>query len=123
MLRDDRYDQADLVRAIAGAAGPQAGKELTAILQEELAYWKAMGPKLKAGWWNADPAEPREALRNRYTILDTDLRVLASLSYQPARDIVTQIRAFWSSLPQLNDKSGLDQIIEECDKVLRDSSR
>ena len=94
-------------------AGPDAGKEMAAILLDERAYWKSVGPTLKTGWWNADPADRRRLLRNRYDLLDTGLRVLAKLSYQPSREVVTPIRDFWSSLPQLNDKSGLNQIIDE----------
>lgn len=116
MLRDDRYEQSDLVRAIADAAGPDAGKEMTAILQDELAYWKTTAPTLKSGWWNADPAERRQLLRNRYDLLDTPLRVLTKLPYQPSRDIVVQVRDFWSSLQQL---SNVSQITEECNQVLK----
>jgi hypothetical protein len=119
MLRDDQYEQTDVVRALSEAAGSDAGKEMTAILVEELPYWKSVGPTLKTGWWNADPADHRKVLRNRYDILDTDLRVLTKLAYPPSRVVVTQFRDFWSSLPQLNDQSGLDQITHECEAVLK----
>lgn len=116
MLRYDRYDQSRLVHAIADAAGSDAGMEMTAILQDELTYWKSVSPTLEVGWGNADPTDRRQVLRNHYDLLDTGLRVLSKLPYQPSRDVVVQIRDFWSSLPQLNE---LNQIVNECDQVLK----
>ena len=36
-----------------------------------------------------------------------------------AADAVTRLRALWQSLPQLDDRSGLNQISETCTSILK----
>jgi hypothetical protein len=38
--------------------------------------------------------------------------------YSGALNTAIQLRDFWRSLPQLDDPSGLNQIAEECDKLI-----
>lgn len=119
MLRDEAVDQSDVVRALAAAAGADAGKELAAILQDELAYWKSVGPSLKPGWWNAGPEDQRKVLQAHYNVLQNSLRALANAPDHPAREVVTQLRELWLSLPQLNDRSGVNAIVEECERAMK----
>ncbi len=119
ILRDERLNQSDVIRALAAAAGPDAAKEFTGMLQDELAYWKSVGPSLKSGWWNADPAYKRSALQTHSNRLQASLCVLATIPDHPARDVVIQVRELWSSLPQLNDKSSVNQVIKACDEALK----
>ena len=116
MLYDNAYYQSDVVHAIATAAGDDAGQEITAILRDELVFWQTESPKLAVGWWNnTEPAERRETLRNRYGLLSQGLRELEERSYPPSQEIVTQIRDFWLSLPQLNENKNIS---ESCEQVL-----
>ena len=53
-------------------------------------------------------------------VVDTHIRRLSQrLGLTRADDPVKQLSDLWKSLPQLNDKGGLDQIIEACDALLR----
>lgn len=91
---------------------------MTALLKEELAFWRKEAPTLEVGWWNGlKPQAKREQYQNRYGILGPALRTVTELHYVPAREVVQELRDLWVSLPQLNDKSGLNQITEECDKA------
>jgi hypothetical protein len=117
MLDDNLHNESELVNALAAAAGTDAGEELVSVICKEFDYWEKTAPSLKHGWWNADPAEQRGALRARYETLDDSLCALAKCPYPPALEVVTRLRGFWSSLPSLND-SGFD-IVYDCDQVLK----
>jgi hypothetical protein len=43
---------------------------------------------------------------------------LEQVGYPGALDTAIRLRDFWRSLPQLNDPSGLDQMTDECDKLI-----
>jgi len=125
MIGNDAYDQHNVVDAIAEASGADAGREITAILEKELAFWKTKGPELAVGWWNdtggllnTESWERLNKLRSRYGILHGGLWALEKQPYPPSRELVTQIRDFWISLPQLDDKSGLNQISQICEQIL-----
>jgi hypothetical protein len=47
------------------------------------------------------------------------VRALDHERYSPATRTAAELRDFWLSLPQLNDPSGLDQMVEECDLLVR----
>ena len=56
----------DAIHALAEAGGAAVGSELTVrVLNQELAFWKKLGPGLKAGWWNG-PWDATEPLWNHY---------------------------------------------------------
>jgi hypothetical protein len=124
MLRDPglhrRHDM--VVRALARAGGPDAGAELAKLLEGELAYWKMTAPGLPAGWWNgaggAVAEETAERLRERYSVTLETIRGLRQARFPEGKTTVTAFRDYWRSLPQLEDKSGLTQMSEECDHVL-----
>jgi hypothetical protein len=120
LLREHGGDTSDLTTAIGRAARDDAGREMTTLLGEELAFWRKEAPALPIGWWNHLQPESRLTLyRSRYGILGPAMTKLSDLHYLPARDVVRDLRDLWLSLPQLNDKSGLDQITEQADKLLR----
>ncbi len=112
----------DIVRSLARAGGPDSGAELTKLLEGELAFWKKIGPGLPAGWWNgangAVPWDNVERLRNRYGRTLETIRGLRQARFAGGKATVTAFRDFWRSLPQLEDKSGLNQMSEECDGLL-----
>ena len=123
MLRDEARSaqHADVVRALAWAGGPAVGHELVALLREDLAFWKATAPQLRPGWWNGTGlgGPDVEQLRNRYGRTLQILYALRELRVAAGRDAVTELRDYWRSLPQLEDQSGLNQMSQECDNVLR----
>jgi len=121
LLADDALStwHDDIIRALAAAGGAQVAPELVAIVEEELAFWTRRAPKLKEGWWNADPADERGALRDHYGKLIAALRALRPLHHAPAREVVAKTRAIWQSHVALNT-IGNRQIVQECDRVLRE---
>ena len=127
MVTNDAYSQHDVMYAIAEASGTDAGQEITAILEKELTFWKEKAPELEVGWWNGagkplnfEEWKRLDKLRERYGILYYGLCILKKHPYPPSRELVTQIRDLWVSLPQLNhNKPERNQIIETCEEVLK----
>jgi hypothetical protein len=120
--KDDRFlvpisFEREIADALAAASGPNRNQELTAIVVEELAYWKKTAPTLKVGWWNELPSadEPRA----HYGRLYSALKNLKGAYKAPPDDPVKQLRDLWASLPQLNDSTGLNQMIQACDEARR----
>ena len=119
MLRDDSYDQYQVAPAIIVAAGDDAGREMTEVLQAEVAFWTKAAPTLPQGWWNSlNPEDQRRAYQNRYSLLLPALASIGELRYQPGRAAVQELHDLWVSCPQYDDKAGLNQITEACDKTL-----
>jgi hypothetical protein len=106
---------AELIKVFAEAGGESVGEELEMRLQEQLRFWQATAPTLPVGWWNQD-ATPHAPLRESYMKTWELVVALEHLHYRPASDTAKQLGDFWRSLPQLNDASGLDQMVKECDK-------
>lgn len=121
MLADESYDQRSVIDTLVKAGGKDSGAEITAILKQELEYWRKLGPSLQIGWWNGTglKSEERTLYQNRYGRLYACLYNLRALKYAEASETVEAVRDFWQSLPQLDDKSGLNQISEECDAILK----
>lgn len=110
-----------IVDAMADAGGSELGQEFTQIVEEELKFWKAEAPSLQKGWWNGkglDWAKIRK-LRDRYSKILHVFYGLRKMKFEGSRNAVQTFRDYWRSLPQLEDKSGLDQMSQACDTVLR----
>jgi hypothetical protein len=112
----------EVIKSLAATGGKKVGSELTEIVGQELKFWRETAPKLKIGWWNKMDDPQVDALRNRYSKVLEAIRQLGSLKFGGSRKVVTQFRDYWRSLPQLEDQSGLDQMSEECDDLLRQLS-
>jgi len=119
MLSDPVFadDGAELVKAFAEAGGESVGEELERRLQEQLTFWQATGPTLSLGWWNQDPT-PHAPLRGRYAQTLELVRALERVHYRPASITAGQLGNLWRSLPQLDDPSGLSQMVTECDQLV-----
>jgi len=106
-----------LVKELARAGGVDAGPSLLRILKRDLHYWCKTGPTLPAGWWNGKDvaAKDRVRLQQRYSRTLAAVRALARVQYREAAATTKQLADFWRSLPQLHDKSGLDQMTEEAE--------
>lgn len=122
MLKDQSLLKihADVIETLATVGGEKVGNELTEIVKQEMSFWKETAPKLSEGWWNEINNPDTESLRNRYSKVLEAIRQLRNLKFGNCKKVVTQFRDFWRSLPQLEDKSGLSQMSEECDKLLQE---
>jgi len=103
------------------------------MLSADLAFWKEFAPSLKNGWWNGEgitatngywkgdkEAEQKlERLGNRYGRTLHILYALQKIRCPECVEPVTKFRDFWRSLSQLEDRSGLTQMSEACDRVLK----
>jgi hypothetical protein len=119
MLRDPKRSKAHsaVVEAMTEIGGPDVGEELTSLLDEELAFWRATGPGLKRGWWNHVAQPETEDLRDRYMKLYAALLGLKKLGHEGSHAAVAELRDFWHLWPQL-DEVGTDPITAACDEIL-----
>ncbi|HEY4816014.1 MAG TPA: hypothetical protein VIH67_01195 [Candidatus Acidoferrum sp.] len=119
MLADPAFagEDGELVKALAEAGGESVGAELDRRLQDQLKFWQATAPTLSVGWWNQD-VTPHAPLRERYAQTLELVRALGHVHYRPALITAEQVGNLWRSLPQLNDASGLNQMVTECNQLV-----
>jgi hypothetical protein len=108
----------DAIKLVGELGGQYEGAALTALLQSELSFWQQTGPRLQPGWWNHLNKPETEFLRFRYGAMIETIRALDFVQYEPCWPVVSALSQFWTSLPQLNDPSGLDQLSEECNELI-----
>jgi hypothetical protein len=96
------YDGAQLIRVFVEAAGKNSGRQLHARLQQDLIYWKTIGPTLTQDWLDqlVEPGLPLFVKFNETALL---IRELDQEHYAPAEQTVVELRDFWISQPQLYD--------------------
>lgn len=121
MLDDPAFfdSSGDLVKVLVEAGGTTVGKDLALHLEKQLAFWRQTGPSLSFGWWNQD-ITPHAPLRQQYSQTYQLLIALEEIHYTPALNTALELRDFWRSLPQLNQRSGLDQMSNEADSLVRE---
>src|SRR5262245_7902488 len=97
LLADDRRlsQHGDFLTVMTRAAGKEARPDLEKMLEQELDYWKKVGPGLDQ-WW------AREPMTRHYCRLITVLREMKRIGYADDRKLVRQLRDYWASLPQLD---------------------
>jgi hypothetical protein len=108
-----------VVKALVRAGGAAEGSDLTARLGRDLEFGRTVGPQLHQGWWNDNPT-PESPLRNRYGQTLELIRGLDGIQFPGALRTAAALRDFWRSLPQLDGPTGLNQMSEECDKLIHD---
>jgi hypothetical protein len=96
------YDGKVMTRAFVEAAGKESGKLLHARLQQDLIYWKAVGPTLTPNWLN-QLDEPGASLFVKFNETELLIRELAQEHYAPAAETAAALRDFWVSQPLLYD--------------------
>jgi len=96
------YDDTVLIRAFVEAAGKDSGKLLHARLQQDLIYWKAVGPTLTPHWLD-QLAEPGASLFVKFDEAELLIRELDQEHYAPAAQTAAELRDFWVSQPLLYD--------------------
>jgi len=112
----------EVIETIAAAGGQSALSDLLSVVDEELKYWKKVGPDLSE-WWSQEP------MTSHYSCLYKALQGLARIDVPPDRlQRIQEIRDYWESLPQLNNIGrgrrndgeyiGKSQIVEAADDVL-----
>ena len=107
-----------MVKALVRAGGTAEGSDLTARLGRDLEFWRA--PQLHQGWWSDDRTPESPLLRNRYGQTLELIRGLDGIQFPGALNTATALRDLWHSLAQLDDPTGLNQMSEECDKLIHD---
>ena len=127
MLKDEKLRPRgeEIVEAMGKAGGAGVGPELMQMLHHETEYWKRIAPALQPEWWNGKGLTgwPEiELLRDRYCKTLSIVRALKGIGYHGDMEAVTDLRDYWSSLPQLNEESRLDDIVTECDALLRSAA-
>ena len=90
------------IRALVEAAGKGSGKLLHARLQQDLIYWKAIGPTLTPNWLD-QLGEPGASLFVKFDETELLIRELDQEHYAPAAQTAAELRDFWVSQPQLYD--------------------
>jgi hypothetical protein len=88
----------ELVKALVAAGGEEVARELNNRLEQDLAFWRSMGPLLQQNWWNQDP-RPDAPLRGRYLQTYQLIIALEQTHYPAARATAVELRDFWRSLP------------------------
>ena len=124
------------VRVLAEAAGKDSGPQLHARLQQDLAYWKAIGPTLTQDWLG-QVFTAGSPLSVKFYDVEAVVQELDRERYAPAAQTVAQFRDFWVSQPQLYDSkwgdhdpthggTGLDglhwtvfQMVKACDDFVK----
>jgi hypothetical protein len=96
------YDGKVTIRALVEAAGKDRGKLLHARLQQDLIYWKTVGPTLTPNWLD-QLIEPGASLFVKFDETELLLRELDQEHYAPAAETAAALRDFWVSQPLLYD--------------------
>lgn len=111
-----------VIGTLARVGGMKVGAEMLNVLEAEIKFWKQRAPKLETGWWGGAGLSEAEAaaLRAHYTKVGAALAVLRDLKYRDSKTAVTELCDFWRSLPQLEDRSGINQMSEGCDEILKE---
>jgi hypothetical protein len=108
------------VRSIAKAGGADAGPELVKVLEQELAFWKKVGPDLPGDWWSGARGkvewEEVTRLRDHYMVAYAAVIELGKLRHAGGREVVTEFAEYHRSLPQL---AAIKQLGEACDTTLK----
>ena len=113
----------EIVQAIEKIGGAPATEEMVQIVRTETSYWKRTAPKLLPGWWNWNGPglneSQREVVQDHCAVTNAAVYALLEMDYRGDMDAIRELRDYWSSLPQLNDKGGLDEVVTYCDRMLK----
>jgi hypothetical protein len=96
------YDGEVTIRALVEAAGKGSGRLLHARLQQDLIYWKAVGPTLTPNWLD-QLTEPGASLFVKFNETELLIRELDREHYAPAAQTAAELHDFWVSQPRLYD--------------------
>lgn len=110
----------EALRVLVEIEGPQAGPQLTALLEDERDFWAAAGTALQS-----TSVKPSSLLygqdsyvfrRYRHT-LDL-LHALGAIQFAGARETITALRDTLAPVLQMRSPDGTNLIVWECNRVL-----
>jgi hypothetical protein len=123
LLKDESLVQLHprILGAMARVGGREAAPDLTAVVEQDLAFWKKASRRLRPGWHEGKGLREDEAdrLQARYSRTDAALSALQGLGFGGCRKVVTEFRDFWRSRPQFK---GLE-LDETCQSILDELAR
>jgi hypothetical protein len=96
------YDGAALIRVFVEAAGKDSGRQLHARLQQDVIYWRTIGPTLTQDCLD-QLIVVGSPLFVKFQETSLLIRELDQEHYAPAARTVAELRNFWVSQPQLYD--------------------
>ncbi len=96
------YDGDALIRVFVEAAGKDSGRQLHARLQQDVIYWRTVGPTLTPDWLDrlTVVGSPLFVKFEETSLL---IRELDHEHFAPAAPTVAELHDFWVSQPQLYD--------------------
>jgi hypothetical protein len=98
----EHYDGDALIRVFVEASGKDSGRQLHARLQQDVIYWRTVGPTLTPDWLD-QLIEVGSPLFVKFQETSLLIRELEQEHYAPAAQTVGELRDFWVSQPQLYD--------------------
>jgi hypothetical protein len=96
----------------------QGATENTTVVKGLLEDLVERGLDLRRRYLVVIDGSPHAPLRERYAQTLELVRALGRARYRPALITVKQLGNLWRSLPQLNDATGLNQMVTECDLLV-----
>ena len=106
----------DAIRTLVAVGGEKAGPVLIDILRAEMVFWRATAPRLQKGWWNA--GNDIDPLHHRYQKVAAILRTFRTIRISGSREVVSDFRDLWRTLPPLDDSNEPDQLTKTSEEVL-----
>lgn len=113
---------AEVVEAFGNEGGMAVGKELSDLLETETLFWRQIAPKLTPDWWSKGVVVKGGeviSLHHRYSKLLSTLVALKKMKYPGCKAAVMQLREFWKAELSPAADGNYNQVIDECDKVLK----
>ena len=111
----------ELIITLGETGGKSVGPILNHLLMKDLNLWQEEVDSLTQGWWNFQGGVNRDrVLRMREVYFRTlmILRAMKNIEYYDDIQPVANLRKFWRSHPQLNDRNGINQMSLTCDEII-----
>lgn len=123
ILKDDKLlsDPSTVLLCLMQACDRDAwGPELVKVLEQELAFWKKVGPDLPKGWLDGANGKVKkdeaERLRRHAELAYWAVKHLGEIQFAGGRKVVGEFGKFWKSLPNLVEANDLSK---DCDATLK----
>lgn len=95
--------------------GVGVGGELTELLKSEIDFWQRVSPLQIRGWLDANDNSDTEKLNRHFSKTLQIIYQLRLMRFKPAEKVVTELRDFWLSSPQLRANV---QMTDDCNAFL-----
>jgi phage-related protein len=125
LFRDESlgYSYNDVARSFIEAVGIKSAPAFTAIVRQELVFWRKTALTIPVGTLNNAASkgyshQQYQRLQTHYNRLQAALNGLRHFRYTPCKNAVTQTHALWLSLPQLEARRR-GPIRASCETILK----